>query len=581
MVMSLNTLETTSDVTVIKMIPADWNPYQKLYDELLSPTVRISSEGGIGSGVVISATDSSAKPPVRTDWILTAAHVVGKESTVTVTFYSYTKAKQDILCELCAFVVMSDTTKDLALIKVDSGTHLLRSCGRLAPRNYSPFLFTPIYTVGCSLGLAPRPSEGIITVIAGDHWEVSSPILPGNSGGPVFDAKTHAVIGIAVWVKTYYGQLITTMAGIVPIQTIYEFMDEIRSTKPEILNKHQFPNDQNQGFNHLEFKHWNLFRDSDLDIRISSVDCCSLLDVFPRNACIWKRVSQSTDAGDVIKRANQSSVKQQPALRKDTTMLVSHVKLMATIPLETANRVIEKWARSLKEESPDMYAKILARIPDMQRFVERLAQPANAGYQGFVNPAFTSKSGQGSSDIEIAHGANLKRSYGKFMAKLNFLFGTVDGVAAKRFKELVDTMKSLFGTGMAERSLPFTGTKIEGRSCVPIAVHWLVKDKRVLDWLRAGDSVIEGGPFLVTVPNTVPSFKAALTQRLIQAGAVIVKSNYDSLVMSAQNDRTNHLIQSMIDPALGLTPFATVGLSHVNYIMDHDQLFLEVQIDQI
>ena len=262
-------------------------------------------------------------------------------------------------------------------------------------------------------------------------------------------------------------------------------------------------------------------------------------------------------------------------------MLRSHVKLMATIPLETANRVIEKWARALKEESPDMYAKILARIPDMQRFVERLAQPANAGYQGFVNPAFTSKSDQGASDIETSHGANLKRSYGKYLAKVNFLFGTVDGIPAKRFKEMVDAMKSMFGTGIAERSLPFTGTRIEGRSCVPIAVHWLVQDKRVLDWLRAGDSLMEGGPYLVTFPNQISEFKAALTGRLIQAGAVIVKSNFDSTVMSDQNSRINHLVQSLINPGLGLTPFATGGLSHVDYIMDHDQLFLEVQVDQI
>lgn len=262
-------------------------------------------------------------------------------------------------------------------------------------------------------------------------------------------------------------------------------------------------------------------------------------------------------------------------------MLVSQVKLMATIPLEVANRVIEKWARTLKEESPDMYAKLLARIPDMQRFVERLAQPANAGYKGFVNPAFLNKHGQDSNEIETAQGANLKRSYEKFLKKLGYIYETVEGVAAKRFKELVDLMKPLFGTGISERLLPFTGTKIEGRSCVPIAVHWLVKDKRVLDWLRAGDEVGLGGPYLVTVPDQIPAFKAALTGRLIQAGAAIVKSNYDAAVMAAQNDRTNHLVQSLINPGLGLTPFTTGGISHVDYIRDSDQLFIEIQIDRI
>jgi len=261
--------------------------------------------------------------------------------------------------------------------------------------------------------------------------------------------------------------------------------------------------------------------------------------------------------------------------------IVSHVKLMVTMPIEAATRIIEKWARTLKTESPEIYEKILARIPDEQRFVERLAQPANDAYKGFVNPTFTSKGGQGSVDIETAQGANLKRSYEKFLAKVRYIFETVEGVAAKRFKDLVDMMKPMFARGVSERTLPFTGTKIEGRGCAPIGANWLVKDSRVLDWLRAGDEVLEGGPYLVTFADQVPTLKAALTGRLIQAGAAIVKSSNNPLVMAAQNDRINHLVQSFVDPGLGLMPFATGALSHVDYILDHDQLFLEIQVNAV
>jgi hypothetical protein len=254
---------------------------------------------------------------------------------------------------------------------------------------------------------------------------------------------------------------------------------------------------------------------------------------------------------------------------------------MVTIPIGVANRIIEKWARSLKEESPEMYDKIMSRIPDEQRFVERLAQPANKGYKGLINPAFTSKSGQGSDEIETAQGANLKRSYEKFFAKVKYIFETVEGVVAKRFKDLVDMMKPVFGKGVTDRTLPFTGTKIEGRGCAPIGAHWLVNDVRVGDWIRGGDEILEGGPYLVTIPNQISAFKAAVTSRLIQAGAAIVKSNNNPTVMTAQNGRINHLVQSLVDPGLGLTPFATGGLSHVDYILDHDQLFLEIQVNQI
>ena len=185
--------------------PVVRNPYQEEYERMLYPTVRISSPGGVGSGVVISSTQI---------YILTAAHVVEDESVVDVELYDLTV--------ITATVVITDTIKDLALLKP---TGLMSYSAQLAPRNYTPYIFTPVYSVGCSLGLTPRPSQGIISVIEPDHWEVSSPILPGNSGGPVYDGRTYEVIGIAVWVKIYNGQLVTTMAGIVPINQIYQFLD--------------------------------------------------------------------------------------------------------------------------------------------------------------------------------------------------------------------------------------------------------------------------------------------------------------------------------------------------------------------
>ncbi len=192
------------------------NPYQEEYEKLLYPTVRISSPNGVGSGVIISHTQT---------YILTAAHVVEDQSVVDIELYDASV--------ITGTVVITDTDKDLAIIRVIRVKDIYSA--RLAPESYTAYLFTPIYTVGCSLGLLPRPSQGIISVVENDlpagrhgHWEISAPILPGNSGGPVFDARTYEVIGIAVWVKTYQGQLVTTMAGVVPINQIYEFLESYK-----------------------------------------------------------------------------------------------------------------------------------------------------------------------------------------------------------------------------------------------------------------------------------------------------------------------------------------------------------------
>jgi S1-C subfamily serine protease len=230
--------------------PVVVNPYQTLYEDLLYPSVRITTADGIGSGVIIGvnefissraheSTNELMNSSTNELFILTAAHVVGDEALVSVELFNSTES-------LPAFVVATDTGKDLALLRLkpntqntgcqirlkpntqNTGCQTLVWVAKLAPRSYVPYIFTPVWVIGCSLGLPTRPSEGIISAISNDAWEISAPILPGNSGGGVFDGRTHELIGIAVWVRVYQGQLITTMAGIVPINQIYEFLDSRR-----------------------------------------------------------------------------------------------------------------------------------------------------------------------------------------------------------------------------------------------------------------------------------------------------------------------------------------------------------------
>lgn len=161
-------------VTVIKVAQANPNPYQRLYEEMLYPTVRITTPQGCGSGVVISyrLQVKSSEPETL---ILTAAHVVGKESIVRCEMF------RDTGCEICdASVVMTDTAKDLALLRIettDSTDFADKYKAKLAPRDYVPYLFAPVYAVGCSLGLPPRPSSGIITAITTPFY---SPLTKGD-----------------------------------------------------------------------------------------------------------------------------------------------------------------------------------------------------------------------------------------------------------------------------------------------------------------------------------------------------------------------------------------------------------------
>ena len=224
-----DTESTEMEIVIVKAPSKEpRNPYQEEYEQMLYPTVRISAGFSTGSGVIIPLSPPLSKGETGGFYILTAAHVVSDQNIVDIEFYN-----SEIIT---GTVVITDTINDLALIRITHDAQRTTYFARLAPENYQAYLFTPVWAVGCSLGLKPRPSFGHLSALCdlcGENWEISAPILPGNSGGPVYDAKTYEVIGIAVWVKVYDGQLITTMAGIVPINQIHEFLEPLINT-----NKH-------------------------------------------------------------------------------------------------------------------------------------------------------------------------------------------------------------------------------------------------------------------------------------------------------------------------------------------------------
>jgi len=258
--------------------------------------------------------------------------------------------------------------------------------------------------------------------------------------------------------------------------------------------------------------------------------------------------------------------------------VVSYVRLMTALPSTVVDRIVESWARTLKAEAESIYEKLTSRIPDAKRFQEVLVGASSQGFLPYINPAFISRSGKGERVIKSGQIANLKRSFERYRKKLGWIFESVDGIPAKRYKELVDLKKDDFRAGLASRTIAFTGTKIEGLGPASIAVLWLVKDLTVEGKLRPGDDM-KGGPFLITLREDVPNLKATLQSRLGQAGANIVKADYAEPVMQAENDHTNRIVQKFVDPALNIVSFATGGASHVDYLLSEaTQLFLEIKI---
>jgi hypothetical protein len=250
-------------------------------------------------------------------------------------------------------------------------------------------------------------------------------------------------------------------------------------------------------------------------------------------------------------------------------------------PITTPERIVEQWADGLKTNAVRINDKLKIRIPDEGSYVSRLAAPASEGFAPLIDPAFVNKSGLHRRDIVARQYIKLRESYENYRRKLEDTFAEKDGVPAKLFKEMVDRSKQLFAKGIARWTLPLTGSGPEDMGPTMIAALWLCGDQNVIQRLRGDDKVLEGGPYLVTEIEETPALKAAFAERITQAGVAILQNGLDPVAMTDHNDRINHLVQRFVNPALGLVPFATGGLSHVDFVRDGHKLSIDLQVSQI
>jgi len=152
---------------------APWN--------LLSSTALANS----GSGFYVSSDGH----------IVTNAHVVRNSKTILVYSPKTGKRKE-------ARVLKSDESNDLALIKIDGErTHGLQIKSSLDLEKGAE-----VYTLGFPnptlQGLEPKYTEGSISSFSGlggvpNLFQISVPIQPGNSGGPLLDRRGY-VVGVVV-----------------------------------------------------------------------------------------------------------------------------------------------------------------------------------------------------------------------------------------------------------------------------------------------------------------------------------------------------------------------------------------------
>ena len=212
---------------------------ERMWRDLVAPSVQIMGEDSVGSGVLLPSEPIEGTKDFRTH-VLTAWHVIRDlqtapedlSFTVPVTIYG----EDHHASPESATVIKYDTNVDVAILRLHTKRQI--DCGaKLAPRSRLGRVrtFDRIYAVGCPLGNEPIPTFGEIAdtrhVVDGStYWMISAPTYIGNSGGGIFDAQNHELLGIFSKIYTH-GTLRPTvvphMGLVTSLTTIYDWLDKV------------------------------------------------------------------------------------------------------------------------------------------------------------------------------------------------------------------------------------------------------------------------------------------------------------------------------------------------------------------
>ncbi|MBI5365486.1 MAG: trypsin-like peptidase domain-containing protein [Planctomycetes bacterium] len=216
--------------------------------DLLAPTVQVRGNGGVGAGTLVYSGASSGA--AFRSYVLTAFHVVaksvtkdnkegkegaaGKDETREPVRVRVFRADLGTAEEIEADLISYDEAKDIAVLKLRSDREFTQ-VAHLASRETirSLALFNPVYAVGCPLGHNPMPSPGEITSMTKElngqrFWMMSAPTIYGNSGGGVYLASGHELIGLSSMICVYDNFIslpVPHLGILVPLDSVYDWFD--------------------------------------------------------------------------------------------------------------------------------------------------------------------------------------------------------------------------------------------------------------------------------------------------------------------------------------------------------------------
>jgi S1-C subfamily serine protease len=217
-----------------------WRDPSELTRTMLLPTVQLNGDDTVGSGSLVwSDTDPQGDSDKVENLVLTSYHVVrniladtprARREGFNVTVYL-----PDERLVVKGRMIASSPRIDAALVRLETDRRM-PYVANVLPRNEAPDIkvWDPVCAVGCPLGNDPVPTKGEVSSLLNElnganYWMINAPTYFGNSGGGVYRADTHQLIGVFSKIYTH-GKgtpvVIPHMGLCTPISLVYDWLQE-------------------------------------------------------------------------------------------------------------------------------------------------------------------------------------------------------------------------------------------------------------------------------------------------------------------------------------------------------------------
>jgi hypothetical protein len=210
---------------------------ERMWHELVGPVVQIAGDATVGSGVLLESRQTREDEWLT--YLLTSWHVVrdiyGSTDRVDMPVDVKVYLEDGTTRMESATMLVYDVELDAALLRLATERQI-QFGARLASRTRVEEIqvFDSVYAVGCPLGNDPIPTAGEVAatrhVVDGEtYWMISAPTYIGNSGGGIFDAESHELLGIFSKIYTHgtmRSTIVPHMGLVTPLEKIYDWLDD-------------------------------------------------------------------------------------------------------------------------------------------------------------------------------------------------------------------------------------------------------------------------------------------------------------------------------------------------------------------